>query len=858
MRTMMNEYNNLKLFISYSHEDNKEGNLYIEEFKKHITPLKTNGLIEDWYDREILPGKNFNDEIENNLEEADIICLFISSNFISSPACQEEKKKAFELRKRKGTRVIPIILSPCAWQDDFGEYSKILALPTDAKPVVEFENSDKAWLDVYVNLKKIVEYEIKVKLLKIKKEFEVFLQDTEILSKAHAQKETVLLGDIFIYPELDEYDNLREFKRKISSKELIENFCDYQKVVISGAGQSGKSTLCKIIFKELRMRNLIPVYVFDKEYKLSGLIENRILKSYDRQYEGIPFDEIDLDRVVPIIDDFHLAKQKEKHIKALSKYPFCVLIVDDIFSLNIKDEELISSFTYFMINELKPSLRYELIKKWACLRDPGRREIELYKEIDQKWELINQTLGKIFGKGIMPAYPFFILSTIKTYETFAIPLNQEITSLGYCYQALIYFYLIKRGVKNDEIDMYLNFLTELAYYFYKEGKKELSSHEINKFMNYYKNKFILHIKEELIIKKLDPVVSMDSFGNYFFSYPYIYYFFVSKYLADNADNKEIWKHIENIMENLHVDENAYVAIFLVHHTKDIKILDELELNAMCLFDKYIPASLTKDEVSFFDEQVDIIIKASLPPSKTTPEKRRQEILEIQDQEEEEEEKAIIEEENSLENDLRRAIRTAEVIGAILKNRGGSLEKTKAIELFEEAMNIHLRILSSFFGIIKDREAQKSIIGTISKALEEVVTKKRGKVSKEELERIARSIFWNFNFFVVYGIIHKTAYSLGSDKLIEIIENVDKKIRTPVSFLVKEKILMCYLKNLKIDEIVRRIEENDFSYIAKNVIKLMVANYCSLHPINYKDRQKIEKQLGIPTKKFLAERYKKNE
>ncbi len=36
----------LKLFISYSHEDNNSDNFYIEQFKKQITPLKDNGLIE--------------------------------------------------------------------------------------------------------------------------------------------------------------------------------------------------------------------------------------------------------------------------------------------------------------------------------------------------------------------------------------------------------------------------------------------------------------------------------------------------------------------------------------------------------------------------------------------------------------------------------------------------------------------------------------------------------------------------------------------------------------------------------------------------------------------------------------------
>jgi len=74
----------LNLFVSYSHLD--EGD--IDEFKKHTSPLNDNGLIETWYDRKILAGQEFQDSIDNNIEYADIICLFISANFLSSPACK--------------------------------------------------------------------------------------------------------------------------------------------------------------------------------------------------------------------------------------------------------------------------------------------------------------------------------------------------------------------------------------------------------------------------------------------------------------------------------------------------------------------------------------------------------------------------------------------------------------------------------------------------------------------------------------------------------------------------------------------------------------------------------------------------
>ena len=75
----------LKLFISYSHKDEDDINF----FKKHTAPLKDNGLIEEWYDRKILPGEDYQSKIDNNLDDADIICLFISADFLSSGSCKE-------------------------------------------------------------------------------------------------------------------------------------------------------------------------------------------------------------------------------------------------------------------------------------------------------------------------------------------------------------------------------------------------------------------------------------------------------------------------------------------------------------------------------------------------------------------------------------------------------------------------------------------------------------------------------------------------------------------------------------------------------------------------------------------------
>lgn len=296
----MGQDKKLKLFIIYSHQDNIQEKPYIEQFRKHIAPFKDNGLIEDWYDRKILPGEDYQSKIDNNLEDADITCLFVSANFLNSPNCKKEKKKALELRKKKKISVIPIILSPCGWPDD-EDIAKLQALPTDGKTVSSFQNQDEAWFDVYNGLKKIIEKEIKIKQLKITEEFENFLQDTEMLTKAHSQKERVFLDDIFVSPELIKYNTLREYEKGINSDELFENFFDYSKIIIAGEGQSGKTTLCKMAFKELRKNNFIPVYIYDKENQFKGKIENKISHLFHQQYKGVSINVTCTPKTVPLV-----------------------------------------------------------------------------------------------------------------------------------------------------------------------------------------------------------------------------------------------------------------------------------------------------------------------------------------------------------------------------------------------------------------------------------------------------------------------------------------------------------------------------------------------------------------------------
>jgi TIR domain len=90
----------VKVFISYSHKDER----YREQLKEHLYAAKRQGLIEDWHDRKIAPGEEWQDLINENLETSEIILLLVSSSFIASPYSYNTKRCSGLWRSTKRAR----------------------------------------------------------------------------------------------------------------------------------------------------------------------------------------------------------------------------------------------------------------------------------------------------------------------------------------------------------------------------------------------------------------------------------------------------------------------------------------------------------------------------------------------------------------------------------------------------------------------------------------------------------------------------------------------------------------------------------------------------------------------------------
>lgn len=114
--------------------------------------LKRQGLIGAWHDRRIVAGEDVDGSISTKLEEAEVILLLVSADFLASDYCWGiEVRRAMERHDANEATVIPVILRPCDWKP--APFGKILATPTDARPVTAWADRDDAFLNVVTSIR---------------------------------------------------------------------------------------------------------------------------------------------------------------------------------------------------------------------------------------------------------------------------------------------------------------------------------------------------------------------------------------------------------------------------------------------------------------------------------------------------------------------------------------------------------------------------------------------------------------------------------------------------------------------------------------------------------------------------------
>jgi tetratricopeptide (TPR) repeat protein len=148
-----------RVFLSYAEEDQAFRN----DLEKHLTVLLRLGLIDDWHRREITPGEDWQKAMAERLDQADIILLFITPDYLNSDWCYDvQMPQALKKHAAGKARVIPLYLRPVALYDPTLDlpFTRLQRLPKDGDQAVseiKKKNRDSALAEMVADIKYAIE-----------------------------------------------------------------------------------------------------------------------------------------------------------------------------------------------------------------------------------------------------------------------------------------------------------------------------------------------------------------------------------------------------------------------------------------------------------------------------------------------------------------------------------------------------------------------------------------------------------------------------------------------------------------------------------------------------------------------------
>jgi len=874
----------LNLFISYSHEDKE----HLKKLKKHLASLKRSRTISEWTDQELIVGDRLDKEILQHLTKADIVVFLISVDFLDSWYAYE--KELLETIKRLDDytlRIIPIIVRQCDWKDAvLCESSYVpesdeavetlgtfLAIPQDGKPISSFSNEDEAWTSVIMEIKKVIakihEVRSKKKLVPIEPKmieenhtssllspvFRNKLGSTEIVFQ-HRHKDDISLSDLFVYPDLK---MLREepVDMKILSSEQLSDYKQLAtKTVLFGDGQIGKSSLIKQLYQSYIKLGIYTLLVNGQDV-VSGDAKRLLSTSVEKQYVELDFKSFCEKQTVLFVDDFHLCKLNEQYKqKFLENVEHCFSKVVIVADTNLKYDESdyfnFSTYSRYEILLFNRVRRGELINKWNSL---GRQETIDMKELHTQNDVLTHHIDAIFRKNIVPSKPIYILLILQSLEAVK-PGDYGLTSYGHCYQYLIQQSLQKVSVRGRELDSYINYLTEIASYIYHQGKMNITEEQLVDFQKTYSAKFLINSHDEVIGILHEAGILKTDNGKVEFGYRYIFYFYVAKYLAEHLEEVDYTDIVCVLCQKLHIEKNANILIFLLHHSKKQSIIDDILLHTWDIFYGINEARLDLNDTKALVELISSVPKIVLKQRNVEEERKKH--LEMQDKidkntvsycsnkrayEEEELNSTNLEERGAIWVQISQSIKSIEIIGQILRNRYGSLTREQLIDLAKSAQNVGLRFLKTsldWFDI-----AEKESVDYISKLIGE------GDNSNKNITKIARRFYLTICYLTCFGIIQKIADSLGYEDLVPIFEKLSQSTPlSPAIKLIDISIKLEFTKHIPKKEISSLFQELDNNIVARRMLQEIVLQHLYLHSVNYQDRQWLSNTLELSDKSVL--------
>ena len=649
------------------------------------------------------------------------------------------------------------------------------------------------------------------------------------------------LDEFFVWPDLERM-NARQLKvdEDFTDSSFILDDKQYRLVMLEGDDQSGKTSLLHMYYLRFVDKYKYPVLVKGKNIineNLDKIIGNAFSEQYNSD-EREKFMQYNQGLKILLVDNFDECVLndtiKKKVIDQLLDR-FHKVIITTRENENVASSYFLMEKKDTLIARIKPLghvKRNELVKKFYMRYDVNASTLKqqaLLEQVKTGFDMVDNFLGKEY----MPSYPIYILSILLSNTRMQSSSLAE-TSYGHCYSALIICALMTCIDDNKKLETYDNILKYLAYFIFQKKGKPISEDEFMGFYESYHRDFIAPGYKEIKSNLLKCNLLRCTDGYYYkFSYNYIYYFLVAKYMAENIDTKEGLDDILDLCENIHDEQKANILIFIAHHIKNPKFIEATQLALTLALSKQKPVTLKRDDdyYKLLNELCESLKKEIVAPGqKIDPEKEREKMLQKRDENDKLRAKEKINPNDlpvEIQN-MNKSLRSIEVVGQIVKNRQGSLKRPDIKLMVKDMYEAAFRTISYFGNIIESDRAQ---------VIEDVINNKKEGVTNDEIKKKLDTFFELTSLNFCLFVFTKVVSSVGNKELRGVFTEIANEIGTPAAKLVSFAIISCY-NTISVTELANLVEELRDNPVAMSIIRARVRSYLYNTHVNFNDRQKI--------------------
>lgn len=696
--------------------------------------------------------------------------------------------------------------------------------------------------------------------------FELFINDPGA-NFIHKQKQNLSLEDFFVYPHLkniriQSLDKDEVIIGKIDSVILKNIEGAENKSLVIGSEKSGKTALCKMLFKHFNSSGHIPIWIDGNRVKsfraerFNKLIEKCFVEQYSEDNKE-KFVQTPSSQKVIIIEDFHNSKlnyeEKGRLLSNINKYYSNIIITaNELFQISeLVSEKCDDAFDNYQQYEIQPFghfLRAKLIEKWNKIEGEQAGQRVEPREFIRKQDSDIRIVNTIVGDNYVPSYPIFVVIILQGVDA-GTPNKLTESSYGYYYEYLITGSLGRlENISHEDIDKFYNYLTELSYYLFNNKISEISESDFRKFNDFFCKEYRINIPFETNCDQLLKTrIIVKNNDTYKFHYKYSFYFFIARYLANNITEVHIRDVVSAMCLRLYNESNSNIIMFLTHHSKDPFIINELVNNSKSLFENFDPAELDKD-ASIVNKLLDDI--PNLVLENIDVKKKREERFIAQDDFEEatnnngtSEDKFDIDDdivEFDIITQLNLAFRSIEILGQILKNYYASMKGDVKYSVCEESYFVLLRALSSFFEMLN--ENSEYIVCEIENILE-----KNKNIQSYKVTEASKTLIFNVMNMIIYAFIKKLSSSIGSKNLSVIYEDILKNNDTNAIKLIDIAIKLDFSKHFPLSDLKRLVDDFSNNPIATVLLKQFVIDHLYMFITSDREKQAISNLLSIPIK-----------